>query len=435
MNQQPRTRMPVALAPAALAAALALALPGPAGAVRLDYEVGVSALRSDNIGLADTGGVEETVLMPWLRFGATQEGSRFRLDAHGSLQYLDYRDDTFDDGFRGSLSGQALWTVVDERIDFVVEDYLSRQPIDTLSAFNRGNEQQTNVFVAGPTFHARFGAAARGQLDLRYANSRAEETDSFDSDRYNAALRLLRDFGPTRSGGLNLEATRVDYDLGARNADYTRYDGYFSYANRLRRFDLTVDAGYTRLEPDDGSDERSSPLFRGRLGWRPSARSSFDVGASYEFADAAQDLVTLEEGAGTPQVAIGPDVYRQRRVDAGYAFDGARFDLRVRPYYQRVSYVDSLALPLDETRKGGLLEVGYRLRPRTRLSFTATRDDRDFSDLSREDRESTLGLGLENEFTRNWRGRIDVQRRERNSSVAGQDYEEDAVTVSFSYRR
>ena len=65
-----------------------------------------------------------------------------RLDARGNLQYLHYVDGSFDDGFRGALSAQAGWTLIQERLEFVVEDYLSRQPIDTLAAFSPGNEQR-----------------------------------------------------------------------------------------------------------------------------------------------------------------------------------------------------------------------------------------------------------------------------------------------------
>ena len=49
-----------------------------------------------------------------------------------------------------------------------------------------------NIFVAGPSFHARFNPATHGDLDLRYYNTYAEETDGFNGDRYSAAARLHR---------------------------------------------------------------------------------------------------------------------------------------------------------------------------------------------------------------------------------------------------
>jgi hypothetical protein len=424
-----------ALALATAAVVVASALPGSASAVRLDYDLGLSVLRSDNIGLSDAAPVEETVVSPGLRFSASQAGSTFRLDARGDLQYLHYVDGSFDDGFRGALSAQAGWTLIQERLEFVVEDYLSRQPIDTLAAFSPGNEQQANMFIAGPTLFARLGDATRAQVDLRYGNSRAEENDAFDSDRYTVALRGLRELSRTRRIGINAEATRVDYDIPLPGTDYTRYDGYVSYGAELRQFDVSIEAGYSRLELEDRPDNHTDPLFRGRLTWRLSPRSTLDAGVGYQFIDAAQDLVVLDAGAGNPQVPIGPDVYRQRRADAGYRYDGERVDLRVGGYFQRVNYVDAVAADSDQDSHGGGFEVGYLVRPRTRLSILGAIDSRDYGDLAREDEESTLGVALAHEFTRNWSARIDLLRRQRDSSEAGQDYDENAAAISFTYRR
>ncbi|MEP6634985.1 MAG: outer membrane beta-barrel protein, partial [Luteimonas sp.] len=67
--------------------------------------------------------------------------------------------------------------------------------------------------------------------------------------------------------------------------------------------------------------------------------------------------------------------------------------------------------------------------------FRAVREDRDYDDLSRTDRDSLASLGLVNQFSRHWIGRIDLQHRKRDSSAPGQDYDENAAVVSFSYRR
>jgi len=377
-----------------------------------------------------------------LRFDVEQAGSTLRLNMRGNLQYLDYRDDTFDDGFRGSFSGQARWTMLPERLEWTFEDYVSRQPIDTLSAFNPGNEQQTNVFVTGPSLFARMGEATRGQLDLRYSNSYAEDNDTFNGDRYNVAARVLHELSTSKRITGNLEATRAEFDNALLNSDYTRYDGYASYTSEFRTVDFGIDVGYSRLEfKDDARDDASAPLVRGNLDWKISPRSTLTANLSYEFADAAQDLIVNDVGpetpiigdSGSPEVPVTPDVFRQRRLELGYQFAGERFNFQVRPYYQRIRYVD--ALVQDESSRGGLIQASYQLRPRLTLSLLAAQETRKFDDLSREDKDFTASLSLVNEFTRHWSGRIDLQRRERNSSIAGQDYDENAAIVSFTYRR
>jgi putative beta-barrel porin BBP2 len=423
-----------------LVAAMLTALPGLAHGARIDYEVGVSVLHSDNIALAETNEQGETVLMPQLTFNIAQAGSRLNLNAGGRLQYLDYRDDTFDDGFRGSFSGQALWTLLPERLEWAFDDYLARQPIDTLASFNPDNEQQVNYFITGPTLFLRMGAATRSQFDLRYSTTYAEDSREFDSDRYNVAARLVRDLDPTRSISANVEATRVEYNRAPTNVDYTRYDGYARYTSRFRSFDLNIDVGASRLEFEEGQDNAWQPLFRGDLAWRVSPRSKFDAALGYGFSDAAEDLVRTEIANGTPvdvvgdpTVAVSPSVFKQRRLELGYEFSGARFGLQVRPFYQRVGYVDATAL--DENSWGGLLQASYKVRPRMTLAATAVYTDRRFEDLTRRDRDSYVSLSLENQFTRHWSARMALQRSQRNSTTTGQDYQENAAIVSFSYRR
>lgn len=434
-------RIPRIPARAALAAAVFALLPTAAGAAQVNYEVGVGVLQSDNIGLASGNGQDETVVMPQMRFDILQAGSRLALTGSGQVQYLDYRDDTFDDDFRGAFSGQALWTLLPERLEWTFEDYLSRQPIDDLAVLSPDNQQQANLFVTGPTVYLRLGSGTRAQFDLRYSNSYAEETDAFDSDRYNAAVRLVRDLATNRTLAANLEATRVKYDNAPVNVDYTRYDGYATYSSRLRTVDFSLDLGYSRLEFEHRTGDEWLPLVRGTLAWRPTARSTLDVAAGYEFSDAAEDMVTSLVGGepvviddpGSPIVPITPEVFKQQRFEAGYVYTGERLGLQVRPFYQRASYVDSLAR--DEKSWGGVATVSWKLRPRLTLAASAAVLDRRFDDLSREDRDSSIGLSLENRFTRNWSARIDLQRRERDSNQPGQDYKENVAIVSFAFRR
>jgi hypothetical protein len=119
-----------------------------------------------------------------------------------------------------------------ERLDWVFQDYMSPQQINDLASSSPDNEQQVNLFVTGPTLYARFGAATRGQFDLRYGNSYAEENDDFNGDRYSAAARVLHDLDATSAISGNLEAADVEYDDSAQTSDYKRYDAYVGYKRK-----------------------------------------------------------------------------------------------------------------------------------------------------------------------------------------------------------
>ena len=424
-----------------LAAALLATLPGAALAAQIDYQVGIGAIRSDNIGLAAVDPQKETVLMPQLRFGIEQSGSMFTLSANGQVQYLDYRDDTYEDGFRGAFTGQGLWTLMPERLEWTVENYLSLQPVDSLTAFSPGNEQQTNVFVTGPTLFIRAADATRGQLDIRYTNSYAEENETFNSDRYSIAARVLHDLSTTRTISANLEALQVKYETVVLEANYTRYDAYGRYRGQLRDVEMTIDLGYSTLKYEGVRKDESLPLARATFNWQVSPRSSVDLAMNYEFSDAAEnmilanDLIDLPIGnpTGNPSRPIMAGVYKERGIRLGYQFNGERLGFEFRPYYVRLDY---LKLSNENEKDwGGYAALSYRLRPRMTLQLTAAMQDRKFEAPVRRYRDTTSSLSLENEFTTHWIARIELQRRERDSAIIGQEYKENVAVVSFSYRR
>lgn len=435
-----RRHRPGALRICLLPLALLAALPCAAESLRVDYVLGASLMHSDNITLSDTAPVSETVLSPEVSFEATQSGSATSFKARGRLQYLDYRDGTFGDEARGEFAGQFNWMLLPQRLNFVVEDYLGRQPVDFAAGYSLGNQQQINVFNAGPSVFARFGATMRGQVDLRYSDTYAEETREFNGERYLAAGRLFRDLAPDQWLSANIEASQVRFDIGS-STDYKRYDGYIGYRHESARVNLDASLGYTRLEQDNASGHESSPLARLQLEWQLAPRSLVTARASYQFADTASDLVSESSRLDTLVIEdiaiatglVGPSVYRQRRYEVGYQYDGDRWDILARPYMERVDYNDA-ALSGWETR-GAYVDVSYRLRPQLTLTASAQRENREFDEASREDDDSLLRIGLSYQFSRHLSGSVGLQRRDRDSSVPGEDYREDLATIGISYRR
>lgn len=444
-------RRRVGLARATLCLALLGAMSGHVNAFDVDYEVGVAAQHSDNIALRDRDEISDSVVSPRMWFAAEQAGSRVRLSAQGNVGYHHYVDDTFDDQVRGSFTGQLNWSMIPQRLDFVVQDYLSLQPVNQRLAFSPANVQQVNVLTAGPTLYARFGAATRGQLDLRYLDSYAEENEGFNSSRYNAVARVVRETNAGTEVSANIEATDVDFDLTGRATDYTRYDGYAALEMNRRRVDLRAEAGYTRLEfagsPATGTGpDKSYPLARLDLDWRLSPRGTLGATVRHQLSDAAEYLINTRDidfgldrrrvdfnEFRIPGFIIEPNVFRERLIRARYSYDGERFDLRVAPFYRRMNYVEGLVE--DQERRGAVASLDFRLKPRTTLSVYALNSRRDFQATGREDDDWIASVGVSHRFTRTWTGRVDLEHRTRDSTEAGRSFDENAVMVSLSYRR
>ncbi len=426
---------------ATLCLALLAALPGNAAAFDLEYEAGLAVKRSNNINLSEGDPISDTVISPQLRFQADQDGPRIQLAARGDAQYLHYTSNTFDDEIRGTFAGKLNWTVLPERMDVVFQDYLSRQPVDQLAPLSPTNEQQANVFIVGPSFHARLDGTTRGQLDLRYTNSYAEDTKAFNGDRFDAAARVLRKLSATQTVSANLKATKAEFnDLGA-SSDYTAYDGYIGYKLNRKVIDADIDLGYSRLDPRSSGANASSALVRATLDWRISPRSLLTTTVRHQLTDATQSLITpsleLDRRSFSDfrylDVSVRPNPYRERLLRMRYQFSGERLTARLVPYYRRIRYLDGLIE--DQDRRGGLVDIEYRLQPRLDLSVLVAREDRKYVDIAREDKDLAISVGLANRFTRHWTGRIDVQRRQRDSTAIGRSYDANAVILSLSYRR
>jgi hypothetical protein len=428
------------IALAVLACALSLgAVPAFAQALRLDYALGLGYLHSDNINLSETDPDSDGLLSPELQFEATQQSSRVSLLARGRLQYLLYRDDQYEDEPAGDFAGRLEWTALPDRLSFVVEDYLVRQSANVAAGFSPDNQEQVNVFIAGPSLFARFGDAMRGQLDVRFADTRAEINDDFDGERYSAAVRLLRELDATQRLSFNAEATDARFDSDDAS-DYRRYDAFLGYRRESNALGITAAVGYSRLDPQDGTDSESSPLARLQLDWLLGPRQTLDLAAAYSFADTASDLATLGSDpdadlgtGGSNNAAAGADVFRQRRAAVGYRFEGERLGFELRPYRERIDYLRDDTQDVDV--RGVDLGLRYRLRPLLILSFTGTRQRRELLDGSLEDEDTILRLALDRQFTRHWHAMVAVQRRKRDSDLPGFSYEEDAAMLSVLYRR
>ncbi|MEO6170528.1 MAG: outer membrane beta-barrel protein [Lysobacter sp.] len=452
-QSRPRTASSATLRPSLLASAILLVIPVGAGAADLEYELGMSVLHSDNIALSSFDETSDTVVSPSLRFTLDQQSSWLRTKASGSVAYLDYLSNTFDSEVRGDLAGEMLWSVLPRRIDFVVNDYLNRQPVNVLTGFNPTNQQQVNVFIAGPTFHARFSDGFRGQLDLRYANTYAETTDDFNGNHYNAAARLLRDTSANQSVSVNLESSQSEYDDPADN--YRRDDAYIGYSLRLAALELTAAGGYSRVRLEDGSGDHGQPLARAAVTWSPTARSRLVAVARQGFSNAAQDLVnrtTDLEGSiinelSSNDVLVSAEAVKQQELYLAYHFDSERWAFHAQPYYQRSRSIGTAVTgPVDPANPdpaslatrdsyGGLFAVDYRLSSRSTVSLLLAHDENRYDDIDRKDRGYIAALSLAHRLSRHWSWRADLQHRQRDSSVAAASYDENAAVFSVAYLR
>lgn len=434
---------------ARLSGLIGLVLPAAASAVQLDYLVELGLEHNDNVNLSEDDARSDNILEPMLGFNLKQEGSTIQAAANGVVQYRDYFGGEFSDELRGQLAGHLNWTAVPERLNLTVEDYVGVQPINQLQPNTPSNQQQTNVFAIGPTLNFRLGPTVRGEAELRYIDSYAEETDEFNTNRVSGAVRAIKDIDPTSTLSANVADERIDFKESGAGPDYSRYSVFGRYTRKWTDVDLIADLGYSWLRYSGGTiDDRDSPLGRATLAWHYSARNTFGLDFAYQFSDAASFMMTGADVPAIPtSIATGDatttsQAYLERRLGLNYAYVDPRLALTLAPYYRKLDYstVNDLdpaggITGINQTGKGATAGLTYFLRPLVSIGVTANGENLRYADLDREDKTWTVTAFFRQQWTRNWSWRVELTRYKRDSSTSGQSFDQNVAYVALTYTR
>lgn len=415
------------------------AAPRTASAFQVDYNLDLGIERNDNLLLTPEDPIELTILRPGLGFTVTHESSTWQTEFTGRGEYLDYRDDRFENTVEGVLSGRSNWVILPERLSFTVEDDLTVQPVNTFLPNTPGNRQQVNVIALGPTLLFGLGTL-RGAAELRYVNSDAEITEEFNSDRVNLALRATKDLSPTSQLSGNLQVQRVDFDFDLVARDYDRTDFYARYERSLASIDFAIDAGLSRIDYRRGGGNRSEPLFRVQGTWRSGERHRVTLRASSQFSDTASDALA---GIGTDvvdavpgsvpigEVVVNASPYEERGLELQYTLTTPRTTAVVAPYYNRLRYVDTDEF--DQDTYGVRADVNWQARPRFMLGAYGGFGRVSYLQLDRTDKSSEMGVYADYQWSRHLSSRLSVGRQERDLAVFGRAATQNVALLTFTY--
>ena len=428
---------PTRLRLSALTASVLAAFSGHAVAARVDYTVDLGMERNSNVTMAPSDPIEQRYLRAGLGFSITENISALQLNLDGRAEYRDYEDDIFADTVDGTLSGRLNWVAIPERLFFLAEDNLTVQPVDSLVPDGPGNRQQVNVFSIGPTLLFNGTSSRHGQAELRYVDSDAEVTEEFNSQRLAAAVRTIKELGPTSRVSLNVQAQRVDFDDDIVARDYDRYDVYGRYVRELANFQLGADVGYSRIDYRQG-ESRSEPLLRADAEWTLSPRSQLTAVVSSQFSDTATDALagiqsesTVPANVLTGDAVVNASPYEVRSLDLGYSFTGTRLNFSLAPFVQKRDYVDSDEF--DQKTRGARFDLHWLMRRGLSLGGYATWERLDYTQLGREDKTTRVGASLEYQWVRRWSVRLNAERYKRESTDLNQDVAQNIVYLSVAY--
>lgn len=421
--------------------------PVPEAAPLFDFALGLGAQHTDNLTRSDSNEISQNILQPTFNFLVNHQGTTLQAQVVGVAQYNDYIEGYFGNEFRGQLTGLLNWTLSPQRLNYVLQDYSSVEPVSTRAGNSPSNLQQVNVFVTGPTLTFQLGGSStwRGEADLRYINTTASKTHDFDSQRGVGALRILHNLNATDTASLNAEEQHVAFDNVDPLTGIERYDEqsvFGRYESHLARVDIDLSLGASQVSFPRGRPGHSGPLARGSIGWHLDARNTIQITGTNQLADSSTNLVQPPNLAANqltdPTLAVGRTVissavFRQRNLSVGYAYAGPRLGITLSPYYTQLRELD--ASGLSRNGYGVVAGASWLFNPLTTLTLSAGNQTTEYlSDHSR-DRDRTIAATLSRQLTPNWSWSVIASQDNRHSTRPGFGYTENEILAFVYYRR
>jgi hypothetical protein len=421
--------------------------PAPESPPLFNYTFGVGAGHTDNLFRTSTDTVSQDLLQPTFNFTFNKQGSTLKAQIAGLLDYTDYIQGDVGNEFRGQLTGQMNWIVSPQRLNFELQDYSSVEPVNTRLANAPANQQQVNVFIAGPTLSFRLGSDStwNGEADLRYINTTASKTKDFNSQRGFVAARLIRDLDVTSHLSINLEGASVSFDNVNPTVTASRYDEYNLYAryqSRLAHVDLDLTLGASRVNFSRRWPDHSGTFARASTTWRLDAHDTLQLTGANQLADATADLTQppalTSDQLTNPTVVVGrtvisPAVFRDRAIRLSYIYQGPRVGVTLSPYYTQLRQLNGIEL--SQNGFGGIIDITYMLTPLMTLGADLGDQTTQYTSDNSRDRDHTATVNLTRQFTSHWSWSLAFSHDQRHSSRPGFGYTENEVFAFLYYRR
>ncbi len=393
----------------------------------LEYEPSYST------NIARTAKNEREEITHALRVGLRYNERSAVMDGSVSLdvEHRSYVNGVFADQNWSYLNADVTWSLVRERLFWVVEDRLSNEPVMNRQVWVPGNIQQTNLFSTGPRLSYRFGNGIGVLADLRYMNSYAEITDEFDSDRWYLAGSLFQDLSVQTQVSTNLTMTKVDFRN--RDADdYRRLDLFAAWDWQQGRSGLRFELGGSRID-FDYADNASGPHLKIVGNRRISSVSQLKLVLHRGYSDTAQQLRRDSRAVPVGSSVISSQVYTVSEGEVIYRTEWLHSTLETILNYQKQAYLDGATLDQDLLNGSLVMSKGFGATLSTELGVSYSRSFYEV-DGRRDDLFSSF-VGVHLRRTRHLGYRLQVDWERRDSTTDSADYSELALFAAVRYQR
>ncbi len=402
-------------------------------AVEFDGNFTVGASRTDNIALVSEDATDETVAQFGANLNFTQASRRLTADFRSTVTYYDYLDGTFEDETVAAAVALFDFNVIDNVLQFAVTDNYGRTLFNPFEAARPENQENVNIFTAGPNLTFFQGARNDAGLDVIYTNT-YYEIRPFDNEQFSGRIYFGRELRENHNLSLNLAAETIEFDNGGLTPDVDRDSVFFRYRVRAARTDIDLDIGFSEQEIFGGTSERGVLLdFNVDRQITSNSRLTF-LGGS-RFADQS-DVFRLNQDASRDIDDFG-DVtetgapFRLNNVGIGYSLQAGRTIVGLNFGLAEQDYEDQPGLDRKDANIALFVSRDFSRSLFGIVDILASR--REFETVSTEDDTIIGSVSLGYRFMNSLSASLRLSRNTRDASDPTNDFDENRVQLLFTY--
>jgi len=329
----------------------------------LTYGVDAGVGESDNVTLAPTDKISQTIAITDVDFAAKAQSRLFDVNAAGNFSYLDYLQNAFGSQLIGRFDGAGNVAIVPGRLTWVLKDDFGQAAIDPFTAVTPTNLENINYLSTGPDLSMRLGGVSFMNLSARYARAQYE-TNPYSSNRGLGSLAVGRYLSAGASVSLDADFERVMFDNATLNTDFDRTSAFGRYELHGARTDFEGDLGASRISQEGPST--TGPLAKLKLTRRLSAAAMLTLTAGRELTDSSSSFSTLQTAGtvgggiiGSAPAALTSTNYTSNYASAGWQYLRNRTTIALAVRWEKDTYSGQPLL--DVERPSGDFNINRQL--------------------------------------------------------------------------
>jgi hypothetical protein len=412
-------------------AASALTIYSGAALADLQYEVEAGVGHSDNITRVADGEIDQTIALLGLDLTWDTKGPRLTADVHVDADYLHYLDDIYDSEVVGTGDAELNFAIVPERLNWNFQDSYGQEITDPFAPVTPETREGVNYFTTGPDFVTRLGQSGVLRLYGSWSSSEYERSP-LDSTRVVGGLAIGKKSAGGHDLAFNAVTERIEFD-DEINSDFDRDSLYLSYALEASRTDISVEAGYTWLEMENG-DKSDDPRFTVSVDRELTNASTLSLTLGTQLTDSSDVLRSAVDSppvGGSSQVTATSDPYVNDFVTLGWSFVRRRTTINLSVDWEQDTYETQTVL--DRTMTMWNASIDRQITPQLSAGLSASLIEEDFDNTTLTTDTTQFGATLNWQLTRAVGLRLVADRYERDSSD-GEELQENRVFLSVYFR-